>query len=299
MTTMTSVGAGIWTADLTRTRAAFAARHLFGQTVHGTIAVTGGTLDVDPDGQPVRFRASLDPASIDTGNARRDADLRGRRFLGVETYPLMEAAADRIDVDRRRVARRCGAPRPPMRSTAAHRGRTGHPPDRGPAAGERHGPAGSARRWASGYPGSWSAGSSTCRSRPSSPGKREDVDLCRTRPSVAARAQHRSSRTAGLERQLSGQGNWDHVCNCESVGENLVTGRRPLEHGVDGTWLVAGASQRSGDRAQRVEARSRDRHRPPIAARCSCSPCDRDRGSGPQAPRLATAAPRAWRGRSH
>ena len=98
MTTMTSVGAGIWTADLTRTRAAFAARHLFGQTVHGTIAVTGGTLDVAPDGQPRRFQASLDPASIDTGNARRDADLRGRRFLGVETYPLMEAAAERIDV---------------------------------------------------------------------------------------------------------------------------------------------------------------------------------------------------------
>jgi polyisoprenoid-binding protein YceI len=98
MTTTTSVGAGIWTADLTRTRAAFAARHLFGQTVQGTIAVTGGTLDVGPDGQPRRFQASLDPASIDTGNARRDADLRGRRFLDAGTFPLLEAAADDIDV---------------------------------------------------------------------------------------------------------------------------------------------------------------------------------------------------------
>jgi polyisoprenoid-binding protein YceI len=98
MTTMTSVGAGIWTADLTRTRAEFAARHLFGQSVHGTIAVTGGTLDVGPDGQPRRFQATLDPASIDTGNARRDADLRGRRFLDAEMYPRMEAAADGIDV---------------------------------------------------------------------------------------------------------------------------------------------------------------------------------------------------------
>jgi polyisoprenoid-binding protein YceI len=98
MTTTTSVGAGTWTADLTRTRAGFAARHLFGQTVHGTIAVTGGTLDVGPDGQPRRFQATLDPASIDTGNARRDSDLRGRRFLDVGTYPLMEAAADDIDV---------------------------------------------------------------------------------------------------------------------------------------------------------------------------------------------------------
>jgi polyisoprenoid-binding protein YceI len=98
MTTTTSVGAGTWTADLTRTRAGFAARHLFGQTVQGTIAVTGGTLDVGPDGQPRRFQATLDPASIDTGNARRDGDLRGRRFLDVGAYPLMEAAADEIEV---------------------------------------------------------------------------------------------------------------------------------------------------------------------------------------------------------
>jgi polyisoprenoid-binding protein YceI len=117
MTTMTSVGAGIWTADLTRTRAGFAARHGFGPTVHGTITVTGGTLDVGPDGQPRRFQATLDPASIDTGNARRDADLRGRRFLDVETYPLMEAAADGIDVaadgwraDAVLRVRRCEAP---------------------------------------------------------------------------------------------------------------------------------------------------------------------------------------------
>jgi polyisoprenoid-binding protein YceI len=72
-------------------------RHLFGQTVHGTIAVTGGTLDVAPDGRPRRFQATLDPASIDTGNARRDGDLRGRRFLAAEASPRMETAADGID----------------------------------------------------------------------------------------------------------------------------------------------------------------------------------------------------------
>jgi polyisoprenoid-binding protein YceI len=122
MTTTTSVGAGTWTADLTQTRAGFAARHLFGQTVRGTIAVTGGTLDVGPDGQPRRFQATLDPASIDTGNARRDGDLRGRRFLDVGTYPLMEAAADDIDVaaDRWRAAAvlRVGRSEAPLRIEA-------------------------------------------------------------------------------------------------------------------------------------------------------------------------------------
>lgn len=96
MTTMTTAGAGVWTVDLTCTQAAFAARHLFGQTVRGTIAVTAGTVEVGPDGQPRQLRAALAPASIDTGNTRRDADLRGKRFLAVDSYPLMEVTASRI-----------------------------------------------------------------------------------------------------------------------------------------------------------------------------------------------------------
>ena len=96
MTTVTSVAVGIWTVDPAHTRAEFAAGHLFGQMVHGTIAVTAGTIEVGPDGQPQRFHAVLDPASIDTGNARRDSDLRGRRFLALDAHPLMEVAADRI-----------------------------------------------------------------------------------------------------------------------------------------------------------------------------------------------------------
>ena len=96
MRTMTSVAAGTWTVDLAHTRAEFAARHMFGQTVHGTMAVTAVTIEVGMDGRPRLLRARLDPASIDTGNARRDADLRGKRFLAVDAYPLMEVVADRI-----------------------------------------------------------------------------------------------------------------------------------------------------------------------------------------------------------
>jgi polyisoprenoid-binding protein YceI len=96
MKTMTSVAAGTWTADLAHTRAAFRARHLFGRTVHGTIAVIAATIDVGTDGRPRRLHATLDPASIDTGHARRDSDLRGKRFLAVDAYPLLEVVADRI-----------------------------------------------------------------------------------------------------------------------------------------------------------------------------------------------------------
>ena len=96
MTTMAPVAAGLWAVDLGHTRAAFKARHMFGQTVHGAIAVTAGTIEVGDDGQPQRLRATLDPASIDTGHARRDSDLRGKRFLAVDSHPVMEIVADRI-----------------------------------------------------------------------------------------------------------------------------------------------------------------------------------------------------------
>ena len=96
MTTTTSLTAGTWTIDTTRSRAGFTARGL-GHTVTGSIPVTAATVEIDADGQPTRFTARLDPAGIETGNARRDKDLRGKRFLKAEAHPLMEVTADRIE----------------------------------------------------------------------------------------------------------------------------------------------------------------------------------------------------------
>lgn len=94
--TTTIVSAGTWTVDAA-TRAGFAVRNFGVMTVRGTIAVTAGTVTIGPHGEPVRLSGTLDPASIDTGNPRRDADLRGGRFLDVEHHPLMEVLADRIE----------------------------------------------------------------------------------------------------------------------------------------------------------------------------------------------------------
>ena len=120
MTTMTSVAAGIWTIDPAHTRAEFAAGHLFGQMVHGTIAVTAGTIEVGPDGQPQRFHAALDPASIDTGHARRDARPARQALPRRRRVPDDgdRRGADRSD--RRRLARRRDAARARMRSAAVH-----------------------------------------------------------------------------------------------------------------------------------------------------------------------------------
>jgi polyisoprenoid-binding protein YceI len=90
MTTATM--AGIRTVDAA-TRAGFAASDFGFKAVHGTIAVTDGTVEFDADGHPRRLAAVLDPASVDTGNPRRDRDLRSRRFLEVADHPRMEVPA--------------------------------------------------------------------------------------------------------------------------------------------------------------------------------------------------------------
>ncbi len=74
---------GRWEVDPAGTRAAFRVRDVLHRPVTGTLEVTDGRVDV-VDGVPVRVEARLDLAGVDTGNARRDHDLRGRRFFDVD-----------------------------------------------------------------------------------------------------------------------------------------------------------------------------------------------------------------------
>jgi polyisoprenoid-binding protein YceI len=62
------------------------AKDALSRPVSGTLDVHAGHVDVAA-GVPRRAAARLDLASVDTGNARRDRDLRGHRFLDVETRP--------------------------------------------------------------------------------------------------------------------------------------------------------------------------------------------------------------------
>ena len=96
MTTTTPTATGTWTV-LVPTRAGFSVRNFGINVVRGTVAVTAGTLELDPTGRPVRLSGTLDPSSVDTGNPRRDNDLRGKRFLNVAKYPTMHVVADEFE----------------------------------------------------------------------------------------------------------------------------------------------------------------------------------------------------------
>lgn len=87
--------AGTWIVSDSRTRVTFAVGNL-GRTVHGSVACSSGSVEVDASGAPVRARADLDLDSLATGIAKRDADLRKPRFLDIDRHPVMTWRCDRF-----------------------------------------------------------------------------------------------------------------------------------------------------------------------------------------------------------
>jgi polyisoprenoid-binding protein YceI len=87
--TRTTVHAGTWAVDVSSTTAAFRATELTGIPVPGTIPVDAGRIEVGGSGSPLTVVAVLDATGVDTGKARRDKDLRSKRFLKADTNPVM------------------------------------------------------------------------------------------------------------------------------------------------------------------------------------------------------------------
>ncbi|SOD99075.1 YceI family protein [Blastococcus haudaquaticus] len=87
--------AGVWTVSDSRTQVAFAVRNL-GRPVHGSVTCRWGELETDGTGAPVRVVGELDLGTVDTGIAKRDADLRKPWLLDIERHPTMTWGADRF-----------------------------------------------------------------------------------------------------------------------------------------------------------------------------------------------------------
>lgn len=87
--------AGTWSVSDSRTRVTFSVRN-FGRPVHGSVACARGEVEIDGAGAPRRVSAELDLGSVDTGIARRDADLRKPGLLDIDRQPAMTWTADRF-----------------------------------------------------------------------------------------------------------------------------------------------------------------------------------------------------------
>jgi polyisoprenoid-binding protein YceI len=86
-----------WHVAAHRTTAGFTVRKLGLIRVRGTFAVRDGFAVTDGCGAPRRAGAVLDAASVATGFARRDTDLRGARFFDVDRFGELTYRADRFE----------------------------------------------------------------------------------------------------------------------------------------------------------------------------------------------------------
>jgi polyisoprenoid-binding protein YceI len=100
MIATTAVAAGTYAIDATRSRIRFHATHAFGLgPVDGTFAVRDGTITVAADAAGCAVTARVDAASFTTDKARRDADVRSKRFLHTQDHPDMRFVSERLTHD--------------------------------------------------------------------------------------------------------------------------------------------------------------------------------------------------------
>jgi polyisoprenoid-binding protein YceI len=84
---LTQIPAGVWQVDPAASELGFGARGMFGLVpVHGHFRDFAGTLTVDDAG--ARGELTIQSASLDTHNKKRDTHLRSADFFHVDAHPL-------------------------------------------------------------------------------------------------------------------------------------------------------------------------------------------------------------------
>ncbi|MDP9402968.1 MAG: YceI family protein [Actinomycetota bacterium] len=82
--------AGTWQIDPSHSSVEFSVRHLMVSKVTGRVSRFGGEIHVDEVPHRSYVVATIDAASIDTGDERRDEHLRSPEFLDVAHHPTIQ-----------------------------------------------------------------------------------------------------------------------------------------------------------------------------------------------------------------
>jgi len=84
---------GTWEIDRSHTHVGFVARHLMVTKVRGQFTAFAGTIHIAEDPKESSVEATIDTASLETGDPNRDAHVRSADFLDVERYPTITFSA--------------------------------------------------------------------------------------------------------------------------------------------------------------------------------------------------------------
>jgi polyisoprenoid-binding protein YceI len=103
VTTATPLPAGVtpgtWEIETSHSGASFRVRHAGISKVRGTIDITGGEIVIGETLEASTVRATLDPATVDTKDERRDGHLRSADFFETEAFPTWEFRSTTIRPD--------------------------------------------------------------------------------------------------------------------------------------------------------------------------------------------------------
>jgi polyisoprenoid-binding protein YceI len=86
-----------WNLDTSHSAADFAVKHLMISTVKGRFSKFDGTGETNPDGTLKSVEMSLDVASIDTNEPKRDEHLRSPDFFDAAAHPKITFRSTRIE----------------------------------------------------------------------------------------------------------------------------------------------------------------------------------------------------------
>lgn len=87
-----------WDFDPVHSSVNFTVRHLMVSKVRGRFAAWKGSLEFDPENPAsARVNVTIDAASIDTRDDKRDGHLRSGDFLDAEHYPNLEFSSTSVE----------------------------------------------------------------------------------------------------------------------------------------------------------------------------------------------------------
>lgn len=95
-TTSTALPTGTWTIDKSHSSVEFVARHLMVSKVRGRFEDFEGTIVIADDRLQSNVTATIQLASVNTGDAKRDEHLRSSDFFATDESPTMTFASTAV-----------------------------------------------------------------------------------------------------------------------------------------------------------------------------------------------------------
>lgn len=87
MTSANDLPAGTWSVDTAHSSLSFSVKHLMISKVRGSFSVFSGVVTVPDDRLAATVNVTIDPKSVSTGDANRDAHLKTGDFFDADQFP--------------------------------------------------------------------------------------------------------------------------------------------------------------------------------------------------------------------